>query len=159
MTRVVNWALDNDGRMYGDEREQVRWYEGIVAASGLQWILVPWTAAVLVWVVGGRPVAVSLSVVLAVFYLPFVLCNWYVARRRVAILIVPWTVKSVGLGQLYLVPFMLFVFVMRAYQQFDPVTAAKGAVFGEVTLIASGLATHWVLRRRRHRDAVTGDLD
>ena len=160
VTRIVNWALDNDGRLYGDERERLRWYEGIVAATGLQWILVPWTSAVLVWIVGGRQVAVCLAVVLAVFYVPTALCHWYVARRRVAILLVPWTVKSVVLGQLYLVPFMAFVFgAIRAYQQFDLVTAAKGAVFGEVVLIASGFATHWALRRRRHRDALTGDQD
>ncbi|HCT80379.1 MAG TPA: hypothetical protein DGG94_08020 [Micromonosporaceae bacterium] len=157
VTRIVNWALDNDSRLYGDEREQLRWY---VAATGLHWILVPWTAAVLVWVVGGRPAAVYLSIVLAVFYVPTALCHWYVARRRVAILLVPWTIKSVVLGQLYLLPFMAFVFgAMHAYQQFDPVTAVKGAVFGEIALIATGFATHWAPGQRQHRDALTRDQD
>src|SRR3712207_9477580 len=81
LDRIVRWNLDTDGDMYGDERERLRWYEGIATAASLQWIGVPWAAAVLVWVLG-RPAVLPLAVVLAVLYLPILLCTVYVRRRR-----------------------------------------------------------------------------
>jgi hypothetical protein len=160
VTRMVNWTLDNEGHGFGDERERLRWYEGIVGAAGFQAILVPWTAAVLVWVVGERSVAACLAVVLAAFYVPMGLAQWYVARRKVSVFLVRWTVKSVVLGQLQLVPYMAFVFgAAHAYGQIDIATAVRVSVFQYVVLIVSGFATHWLLRRRRRREAVAADVD
>ena len=160
VTRMVSWTLDNEGHGFGDERERLRWYEGIVGAAGFQAILVPWTAAVLVWVVGERSVAACLAVVLAAFYVPMGLAQWYVARRKVSVFLVPWTVKSVVLGQLQLVPYMAFVFgATHAYGQIDIATAVKVSVFQYVVLIVSGFATHWLLRRRRRGEAVAADVD
>ena len=160
VTRMVNWTLDNEGHGFGDERERLRWYEGIVGAAGFQAILVPWAAAVLVWVVQERPVAACLAVVLAAFYAPMGLAQWYVARRKVAVFLVRWTVKSVVLGQLQLVPYMAFAFgALHAYGQMDTVTAVKVSVFQYVVLVGTGFATHRILRRRQQREAVVGDLD
>ena len=33
LDRVVRWNLDFDGDIYGDERERLRWYEGIATAA------------------------------------------------------------------------------------------------------------------------------
>lgn len=160
VTRVVNWTLDNEGYGFGDERERLRWYEGIVGAASFQAILVPWAAAVLVWVVRERSAAACLAVVLAAFYVPMGLAQWYVARRKVSVFLVRWTVKSVVLGQLQIVPYMAFVFgALHAFEQMDTVTAVKVSVSQYVLLIGTGFATHWILRRRQRREAVAGDLD
>ena len=44
LDRVVRWSLDSDGDFYGDERERLRWYEGIATAASLQWLAIPWAA-------------------------------------------------------------------------------------------------------------------
>ena len=54
LDRVVRWNLDVDGDLYGDERERYRWYEGIATAASLQWLIIPWAAAIMVWPLG-RP--------------------------------------------------------------------------------------------------------
>jgi hypothetical protein len=48
LDRVVRRHLDFDGDLYGDERERLRWYEGIATAASLQWLAIPWVAAILV---------------------------------------------------------------------------------------------------------------
>ncbi|GAA2621869.1 hypothetical protein [Paractinoplanes durhamensis] len=60
LDRVVRWNLDLDGDLYGDERERLRWYEGIATAASLQSILIPWSAAVMVWPLG-KPAALSIG--------------------------------------------------------------------------------------------------
>ncbi|MET0424989.1 MAG: hypothetical protein ABW046_13985, partial [Actinoplanes sp.] len=72
LDRVVHWNLDLDGDLYGDERERYRWYEGIATAASLQWMLIPWAAAIMVWPLG-RPAVLPLAVVLAVLWLPMLL--------------------------------------------------------------------------------------
>ena len=56
--RVVHWHLDFDGDIYGDEREHLRWCEGMATAASLQWLAIPWAAAVLVRPLG-RPAAAA----------------------------------------------------------------------------------------------------
>jgi hypothetical protein len=160
VTGLVRWTLDNDGRGFADERERLRWYEGIVAAYGFQTILVPSAAAVFVWAAGDRAVAIGLVVVLAAFYLPIALSYWYVASRKVAIYLVRWTVKSVVLGQLRLVPYAAFLFgVLHAYDQIDVGTAVRVSLFQYAVLIVSGFTTRWLMRRRQRAEALAGDVD
>jgi uncharacterized protein (DUF58 family) len=51
LIRLYEWLLDEDGDIYGDERSRQYWYEAIAAAASLQWIVIPWALAILVWVV------------------------------------------------------------------------------------------------------------
>src|ERR1041384_6037395 len=82
--RVVRWNLDLDGSddIYGDERERLRWYEGITTAASLQWLAIPWAAAVMVWPLG-RASVLPLTVVLAALILPMVFRTVYGERSRV----------------------------------------------------------------------------
>jgi len=109
LDRVVAWNLDLDGDIYGDERERLRWYEGIATAASLQWIAVPWAAAILVWV-SGRPVVVPLTVILAVLLVPMAVCTAYVRRRRVDTVVRKWTRKRIVLSVAFIVPLLLFLF-------------------------------------------------
>ena len=80
--RMVNWLLDVDGDIYGDERERLRWHEGIALATSFQWIVVPWAMAVMVWF-AGRETVPFLAAVLTLFWLPLPFTQWYVTRKRV----------------------------------------------------------------------------
>src|ERR1041384_4531686 len=79
LDRVVRWNIDADGSWFGDERERYRWYEGMAAAASMQWIAVPWAAAVMVWPLG-RPSVIPLAVVLVAMFVPMLV---YVRSRRV----------------------------------------------------------------------------
>ena len=81
LDRVVRWGLDSDGNdFYGDERERLRWYEGIATAASLQWLAIPWAAAVLVWPLG-MPSVLPLTVMLVLLVVPMAMCMAYVHRR------------------------------------------------------------------------------
>ena len=80
--RFVGWILDHDGTIYGDERERLRWYEGIAVAASVQWLLVPCALAVMAWICPPEA-APYLWVVMGVFLLPMMLTSLYVLRRRV----------------------------------------------------------------------------
>jgi hypothetical protein len=133
LDRVVRWSLDLDGDIYGDERERLRWYEGIATAASLQWAAVPSAAAVLVWVLG-RPAVVPLIVVLAVLVVPMMLCSAYVRGRRVDTVVRRWNRKRTILSLAFTVPMVVFVFgAMWAY------TGAEGSAWwGAVAGLALG---------------------
>ncbi|HLL67794.1 MAG TPA: hypothetical protein VK453_19075 [Micromonosporaceae bacterium] len=158
--RIARWTLDSDGDLYGDERERLRWYEGIAFAANLQWIAVPWAAAVLVWTLG-RPAVLPLAVVLATMYLPMMLCYGYVQRRRVDTTVRQWTAKRVILMLLGGPPYVLFVFgcmyaVLPAESSFLR-GARIGAVMGTIAVIVSAAYTTY---RNRHRaPVIEGDDD
>jgi hypothetical protein len=78
----VRWALDLDGDLYGDERERLRWYEGIAIAATLQWTLVPMALAVMAWI-APREVAPYLWAMALVFVLPMFATSIYVSRNGV----------------------------------------------------------------------------
>jgi hypothetical protein len=80
--RFADWILDRDGTIYGDERERLRWYEGIAVAASVQWLLVPWVLAVMAWICPAEA-APYLWVVFLAFLLPMSLATIYVMRRRV----------------------------------------------------------------------------
>ena len=150
--RVVRWNIDIDdsGRIYGDERERLRWYEGIVAAAQMQWLALPWAAAILVWWLG-RPAVLPLSVMLVALLIPAIMCVAYVRRRQVDTELQAWTRKRVVLTVLSLVPLSGFIVgAMYAYSSAHPsiwVHALGGAVFGLVVSVAAAAGR----RRRRPR--------
>jgi hypothetical protein len=143
LDRIVRWNLDTDGDMYGDERERLRWYEGIATAASLQWIGVPWAAAVLVWVLG-RPAVLPLAVVLAVMYLPMLLCTAYVRRRRVDTLPRTWSPKKLLVSVLGGLPYVLFVIGVAvawappSLARSMAVGSVVGGVLGAGTLVLAG---------------------
>jgi Flp pilus assembly protein TadB len=163
LDRVVSWGLDSDGTgdIYGDERERLRWYEGIAVAASLQWLAIPWAAAVLVWPLG-MPSVLPLTVVLVLLVIPMGLCSVYVRGRRVDTDARAWTVKRVCwsvLGSLPYVVFMIGVLYAR-----DPESSTwQGAIVGAVFGAAIGaVATVLAIRRRRRQEALAaarGDED
>ncbi|MFI7599677.1 hypothetical protein [Actinoplanes sp. NPDC049681] len=157
--RIARWALDPDGDMYGDERERLRWYEGISTAAGIQWLAVPWAAAVGVWIYG-RPVVAALTAVLLVMYVPCVLCTAYVRRRRVDTTPRSWSRKRILVTLLSVLPYLLFTFGAAHAMDSDG-SATAGAGVGLV--IGGGLAALWWVfqrsRRRRQEAAGLQDAD
>lgn len=151
--RIARWALDPDGDIYGDERERLHWYEGIAAAAGIQWLAVPWAAAVMVWV-GGRPAVAPLVTVLAALYLPCLLCQAYVQRRKVETTPRSWSPKKIIVTVLGILPSI--VFLLGTVDAMTGNSAAlRGASIGVV--IGSGLVTLWLARKtqlRRRREAL-----
>ena len=158
LDRVVHWNLDLDGDLYGDERERYRWYEGMATAAMLQWLAVPWVAAILVWPLG-RPVVLPLAVVLVVIYVPMALCGWYVKHRRVETVPRTWGPKRIFLAVVGALPYA--VFLVGALYVYEPDGSTwKGAAVGGVIGAAGGLAAQFAQsRRRRRQEAVAGDED
>jgi predicted membrane-bound spermidine synthase len=159
LDRVVRWNLDFDGDIYGDERERLRWYEGIATAASLQWMAIPWAAAVMVWPLG-RPSVVPLAVVLAVLVLPMWLSAVYVRSRRVDTVPRRWTGKRLLLSILGGLPFL--VFLIGALYVIDPESSSwRGAIVGAAIGGAIGIvmSAMKVRRRRRAEAAIVGDED
>jgi predicted membrane-bound spermidine synthase len=159
LDRVVRWNLDFDGDIYGDERERLRWYEGIATAASLQWIAIPWAAAIMVWPLG-RPSVVPLAVVLAVLVLPMWLSAVYVRSRRVDTVPRRWTGKRLLLSILGGVPFL--VFLIGALYVNDPESSSwRGAIVGAAIGGAIGIVMSAlkVRSRRRAEAAIVGDED
>jgi membrane associated rhomboid family serine protease len=160
LDRVVRWALDVDGDTYGDERERLRWYEGIATAASLQWLAVPWAAAVLVWPLG-RPAVLPLAVVLTLMYVPMLVCQAYMRRRRVDTSPRTWRLKTILHTAAGVLPYVVFlVGALDAYQAPDHSTAigaAVGGVFGgTLGTVALALRSR---RQRRLEVAAAGDDD
>lgn len=143
--RVARWALEPDGDLYGDERERLRQYEAIAVAAGLQWLAVPWAAAVGVWW-ADRAAAVCLVAVMLVLLAPMLVAQAYLRRRRVDTTPRRWTAKRVALGVAGVLPWALFV-----------AGAARALGAGPDTVRASaggavvGAALSLVLIRSRNR--------
>ena len=152
LDRVVRWNLDFDGDIYGDERERLRWYEGIATAASLQWIAIPWTAALLVWVYG-RPLVVPLTVVLVVLLVPMAMCTVYVRHRRVDTEVRRWTRKRVVLSAAFTVPLLLFLFgSLWAYGKGGS-SVWWGALGGSVFGAGLSAVSPFVRSRRQRRAA------
>ena len=164
LDRVVRWNLDLDGSgdIYGDERERLRWYEGIATAASLQWLAIPWAAAVLVWPLG-KPSVLPLTVVLVLLVIPMAICTVYVRRRRVDTEVHAWTRKRVLWSILGSQPYVVFLIgALYAYGGPDSSVwrgALVGAVFGGAV---GGVASIVGARRRRRQEALAaaaGDED
>ncbi|GAA0456639.1 hypothetical protein Ade02nite_05570 [Paractinoplanes deccanensis] len=161
LDRVVRWNLDLDGDLYGDERERYRWYEGIATAASLQWLAIPWAAAIMVWPLG-KPAVLPLAVVLVLLYVPTLLSTVYVRRRRVDTAPRSWNAKRVFLTLASGTP--AAVFLIGSLYVYDPQGATwRGAAFGGVFGALAGLVAQVVeTRRRRRREAalaLAGDDD
>jgi hypothetical protein len=106
--RAVDWTLDHNGDMYGDERERLRWYEGIALGASMQWIAIPWLLAVMAWICS-RETAPYLWGFMAVSVLPQYLTLFYVSRKRVDVTNIHWTRKRIIITALTIVPLLAFV--------------------------------------------------
>jgi hypothetical protein len=160
LDRIVRWNLDPDGDLYGDERERLRWYEGIATAASLQRMALPWAAAILAWTVG-RSAVVPAAVLLAVLYIPMVMSLVYVRRRRVDTTPRSWSAKRIEVTVLSVLPYVLFVLgACYAYRSTDAGLfrgAAIGAVIGG--LLGFGKAVVESRQRRRREAAPVEDED
>jgi hypothetical protein len=160
LDRVVRWNLDFDGDLYGDdERERLRWYEGIATASSLQSMALPWAAAVLVLALG-RPAVLPTLVMLAMLLIPAVLAPIYVRQRRVETVPRRYGAKRILLATLTGLPYVVYCVVgLRAWQPEE--NTWKGAIVGSLIGGAFGLVMTWrEVRKRRQRDTVlAGDED
>jgi MYXO-CTERM domain-containing protein len=157
--RLVNYVLDVDGDIYGDERERIRWYEGISLAASFQWLAVPWAMAVLVWF-ADRSTVPFLVAVLTVFYVPILLTTAYVRRKGVRLLPERRNAKYWLITALGGVPYL--VFVLGAIAVHDPASSddgsSWGALVGGVVGGALGLlGLAYAERRRRRREDAAQD--
>src|SRR4051812_42561393 len=105
LTRLAGWALDLRGDTFGDERERLRRYEGIVLAANLQLAGVPIAAAALVWA-AGRPAVPVLAPVMALFYAPLLVSAVYLRQRDAERPAGPWTRKRAMAALLGTVPLL-----------------------------------------------------
>jgi len=158
LDRVVRWNLDVDGDLYGDERERYRWYEGIATAAQLQWLLIPWAAAIMIWPLG-KPAILPLSVVLVALVVPMAFCTLYVRSRRVDTTPRSWRAKRLLLTVLGVAP--LVVFLVGTLHAHNPAgdTWRGAAVGGALGAIIGALASARETRRRRQREALAEDED
>lgn len=151
------WLLDQDGDIYGtDERERLRWYEGIAVAASVQWIIVPIVMAVAAWV-GGRAVAPALLAVTIAFYLPMALVNTYVTQRRVRVTPQRYSRKRVLVSIATFVPFApLGIGLARGYGLFEDSTSLfVGIVGGTAVVLLTVIVS--ASRRDRRTGAVTSE--
>ena len=158
LDRVVQWNLDYDGDLYGDEREPYRWYEGIATASSIQTVLIPSAAAIMVWPLG-KPSVLPLAVVLVAFWVPLLLSTIYVRGRRVDTTPRSWSMKRVLVTVLATAPYLAFV--VGATYVYDPhgatwIGAIAGGVFGALISIVASFVR---IRRRARLEALAGDED
>ncbi|MET8150320.1 hypothetical protein ACIBSW_36660 [Actinoplanes sp. NPDC049668] len=158
--RIARWALDPDGDLYGDERERLHWYEGIAVAASIQWLAVPWVAAVMVWS-QGRDAVTPLAAVLAALYLPVLITGSYVQRRRIETTPTIWSRKRVILTVLHTLPYLLFA-VGAMYFIVDSATFIGAGVGILVGAVVGILILRFRTVRRRRRDAAyaaAGDVE
>ena len=150
LQRFTRWLLDTDGELYGDERERLRWYEGIAMTAGVQWVVVPLAAAVGVWLAPGA--VWPLVAVVAVLYLSMMLTSAYVAGRGVPLYPLRWSGKRVGLAVVTLAPYLVFVVgAFRALGRVDAPTLTGMVVGLACAVVAFRVGTH--RRRRAERQA------
>lgn len=150
LERTFDWVLDHDGDLYGDEQERLRWYEAIAVVASIQWIGLPWVAAVLL-LAGGRPVASTVGILMAALFLPMLIATSYVHRRRVRTVPERWSRKRVVVTVASVVPYVLLgLGFARAYDA--PREAGVGGVVGAVV----GVAVVALMQRVRGRRSRAG---
>lgn len=158
--RSVDWILDHDGDIYGDERERLRWYESIAVSASIQWLVVPWVLAVLVWV-GGRDQVGYLVVLAVAFYLPMLISTFYVSSRKVR-LVSRWNRKRVAISLLAGLPYALFFLgALRAYEGggLDPGGVVGGVIGGIVGLALAIVGLRRTQQRQTREAALAEDVD
>jgi membrane associated rhomboid family serine protease len=159
LDRIAHWALDTDGDMYGDERERLRWYEGIATAASLQWMAIPWAAALMVWIIG-RSAVPPLTVIMVVLLVPIGMASVYVKRRRVDTDVKEWTRKRVVVSVLNGLPWVLFIAgSLHAFDDGATNTLPGMAVGAVVGGVLGGVAGVVGKRRRKARETSAAALD
>jgi hypothetical protein len=160
LDRFVRWNLDFDGDLYGtDERERLRWYEGIATVASVQWFAIPLAAAILIWPLG-RAGILPLGVMMLALLLPMSLATIYVRSRRVDTVPRRWTAKRILFSTMTGLPTTVFLIgVLRAWQPDS--TMWQGAIVGAVIggLFGVLLTVRQVRNRRRQDVLVVGDED
>jgi hypothetical protein len=160
LDRFVRWNLDFDGDLYGtDERERLRWYEGIATAASVQWFVIPLAAAILIWPLG-RAGILPLGVLMLALLLPMSLATLYVRSRRVETVPRRWTAKRILFSTMTGLPTTVFLIgVLRAWQPESSMW--RGAIVGAVIggLIGVVMTVRQVRNRRRREALVLGDED
>jgi hypothetical protein len=154
LDRFVSWTLDHDGDIYGDERERLRWYEGIAIAATVQWVVVPWAIAIMSWI-ADRQTAMYLLILAVVFYVPIFLTTAHVVRKHVNTTPLTWTKKRVITTVASGLPFLVMVVgLTRALDEgLDPGGVVGGAIGGGVGLVVAIFATRAISRRRAAAEA------
>ncbi len=149
--RFVHWTLDFDGDLYGDdERERLRWYEGTATAAQVQWIAVPWAAAVAVWVFG-KPVVLPMIIALVVLLIPMVFCTVYVEGRRVSTTPRTWSRKRLLLAALSGLPYFVFAVGALYHVEGPDSSTWQGAIVGGFIGLAFGIVMQSLQTRKRRR--------
>ncbi len=159
--RLVNYVLDVDGDIYGDERERIRWYEGISLAASFQWLVVPWAMAILVWF-ADRDTVLFLVAVLALFYLPLLLTTAYVGSKGVRLLPERRSAKYWLFAVLGGVPYLVFALgalVVRDGGAPDAGSWWAALVGGVVGGVLGLLGLVYAERLRRRKEDATPDGD
>jgi pilus assembly protein TadC len=154
LDRLVSWTLDHDGDIYGDEQERLRWYEGIATASTVQWIVLPWTIAVMSWICS-REVAGYLLVLAVMFYVPMFLTTAYASKKQINLLPRTWTKKRIIVSVASGLPIVVVAIgLTRAFDEgLDSDGMVGGAIGGTVGLVVAIFATRAIARNRLERDA------
>jgi hypothetical protein len=161
LDRFVRWNLDLDGGdLYGDdERERLRWYEGIATAAQVQGIAVPWAIAIAIWF-AGRSAVLPLLIVLAAWVAPMFFTTLYVQGRRVDTTPRSWSGKRLLLGVLGGLP--IVVAAMGAIYEGNPdgyvwESSVIGAVIGGGIGVAA--LARKTKQRRRAEQSTPVDVD
>ncbi len=164
--RMVDWILDRDGDIYGDERARLRWYEAIAVTASVQWILVLWVLAFAAW---RAPTAAApyLWAIGAAFLFPLYLSIFYLSRRGVDVSRPSTSRKSNVLQVLTILPMLIYLVGLtighdlrkgRSWSEISPAIRG-GMVGGAIGLV---LAVGFIVVRRRNenrRSDAAEDLD
>jgi hydrogenase-4 membrane subunit HyfE len=164
--RMIDWILDRDGDIYGDERARLRWYEAIAVTASVQWILVLWVLAFAAW---RAPTSASpyLWAIGAAFLFPLYLSIFYLSRRGVDVSRPSTSRKSRLLQAFTILPMIVYLVGLtvghdlrsgRSWSELSP--ALRGAMVGGA--IGLVIATLFLVVRRRteqRRIDATEDLD
>jgi hypothetical protein len=166
--KLFDWLLDRDGQIYGDERSRYAWYEAIAGTASVQWIVLPWTLALLVWVVPTAAIW-PLAVVMAVFLLTTMLCFPYLQAKNVDYMklgdyVKPQATRKARVTQLVSTLSMVVFGVGATFgadlrNNTDPSVIRNGLLGGVVGGCVAGLAVFVLFRRKRNQLALPDEED
>ncbi len=131
-------------------------------AASIQWLVVPWVLAVMVWV-GGRAQVGYLVVLAAAFYVPMLFSTVYVSAHKVPLAgRGRWSRKRTVLTVLSGLPYaLIFGGALRAYEggRFDPDGMVGGVIGGVVGLGLAVFAVRRSQQRHSRKAVLVEDLD
>lgn len=151
--RVVDWVLDYDGEIYGDERSRLRWYEGLAFTASIQWVLVLWVLAACAWKAPNEAAPYLWSIAIA-FVVPMYLSLIYAARRGVDVRRPTRTGKARIIELVTVAPMLIFVIGMS-----DIHPTASRVIFGALGGCFAVAVVFTFYRRKQAHRAPNTDLD